>query len=148
MVRIEQELARLRGNESAQTAVLMCDLDHFKLINDGYGHALGDRVLQHFAAIVNRGLRKNDVVGRFGGEEFAIVLPDTRTEEACAFAHRLQQRIAQAPLREGGHHIVLTVSIGIAAMSNRDASAHAVLSRSDKALYRAKTNGRNRIEVD
>lgn len=141
----------LRRNQrlpGARAAVLMCDLDHFKAINDSYGHATGDLVLQHFASILRDGLRKNDTVGRVGGEEFAVVLPDADIHEATIFARRIQARLREAPLRDGERLIPITVSIGIARIHESDAGVEAALTRSDQALYRAKAGGRNRIELN
>lgn len=146
MSHIEAELTRIQRGNSQAAAVLMCDMDHFKSINDQWGHAVGDLALKHFAGILREQLRKSDLAGRVGGEEFAVVLGDTHRDEAISFALRIQQRLAQAPLREGEHLISLTVSIGIAAMGAADISVDAPLSRSDLALYRAKEGGRNRIE--
>lgn len=147
MAQMEQELARIRSLASTGTAVLMCDLDHFKAINDRYGHAVGDRVLKLFATILREELRKSDTVGRVGGEEFAVVLPGVGTTEASAFARRVQKRVARSPLRVGDEAILVTVSIGISVMKATDADAEASLFRSDGALYRAKAGGRNRIEI-
>ncbi|MEO6354551.1 MAG: diguanylate cyclase [Burkholderiaceae bacterium] len=147
MACMEQELARIQSVAGTCTAVLMCDLDHFKNINDGYGHAVGDQVLRHFATILRDELRKSDTVGRVGGEEFAVILSGVSTAEAHAFAQRVQKQIAAAPLFVDDTAIPVTVSIGIACMHETDASADASLSRSDSALYRAKNGGRNRIEV-
>lgn len=147
MGRMEEELARIKRIASTRTAILMCDLDHFKMINDSHGHAVGDLVLKHFAGILSAQLRNNDMVGRVGGEEFAVILSDVSINEADIFARRVQQQIADSPLLVDGRLIVITVSVGVAAMSVNDASADAVLSRSDLALYRAKENGRNRIEI-
>ena len=146
MTQIEAELARIQRSGRC-AAVLMCDLDYFKAINDRWGHAVGDQALRHFAAILRGQLRRSDMVGRVGGEEFAVVLGDADVAEAMAFARRLQQRVAEAPLQEGGQCIVLTLSIGIAIMSASENSVDAALSRSDMALYRAKESGRNRIET-
>lgn len=146
MVQVEAELARIRRGHDGPASVLMCDLDHFKSINDRWGHAVGDRALQHFAAILRGQLRKSDIAGRLGGEEFAVVLRGSDVAEAQAFARRVQQRMAAAPLVEGAEQIALTISIGIAALRADDASPEAPLSRSDRALYRAKAAGRNRIE--
>ncbi|MCC6074875.1 diguanylate cyclase [Pseudomonas sp. GCM10022188] len=147
MSQIEGELARIqRGGGSGGAAVLMCDLDHFKAINDQWGHAVGDLALKHFAAILREQLRKSDLAGRVGGEEFAVLLPDTGLDDASAFARRLQYHLAERPLAHDGAGIALSISVGIAALNATDASVDAALSRSDMALYRAKSAGRNRIE--
>lgn len=147
MIRMEEELARLQGGSGATAAVLMCDLDHFKLINDSHGHATGDLVLKNFAAILRDQLRKNDSVGRVGGEEFAVVLAGAGIAEASAFAQRVQKTLAEKPLVVSKANIAVTVSIGITIMLSHDADGNAALSRSDMALYRAKQGGRNRYEV-
>jgi diguanylate cyclase (GGDEF)-like protein len=148
MTQIEAELARIHRHNGKSAAVLMCDLDHFKNINDKWGHAIGDLTLKHFAEILRRQLRKTDFAGRVGGEEFAIVLHGADAAEALVFARRLQQRIADTPLLQGIQRIPLTVSIGIAIMQPDEPSVDSVLSCSDRALYRAKEGGRNRIECD
>jgi diguanylate cyclase (GGDEF)-like protein len=109
---------------------------------------MGDHALRHFAALLRKALQKNDLAGRIGGEEFAAVLPDADLAAAIRFAQRIQQDIMETALLEGEQRIVLTVSVGIALMHATDACADMSLSRSDKALYRAKTGGRNRIECD
>ncbi|WP_313701433.1 diguanylate cyclase [Achromobacter sp.] len=146
MSRIAAELARIKGHGGLGSAVLMCDLDHFKHINDTWGHAIGDGVLQHFASMLRTQLREIDLVGRIGGEEFAVVLPDTDIERAHVFARNVQRRIADTPYLSEGRHIPLTVSIGISALHTKDDDAELALSRSDRALYYAKQRGRNRIE--
>ena len=146
MTQIEAELARMQRSAGHCAAVLMCDLDHFKSINDQWGHATGDLALKHFAGILREQLRKSDMAGRVGGEEFAVVLSGADLTAAMAFARRVQQRLAQTPLLCGEQRIDMTLSIGIALMSAGDASVDAALSRSDLALYRAKESGRNRIE--
>ncbi|NMM37780.1 MAG: diguanylate cyclase [Glaciimonas sp.] len=147
MARMEEELARIQSIADTCTAVLMCDLDHFKVINDSYGHATGDLVLKHFANILCDALRKNDTVGRVGGEEFAIILSGVGVAEANIFAKRVQKRITETPLVVDDKTILVTVSIGIAVMNVTDAGSDASLSRCDMALYRAKERGRNRIEI-
>lgn len=146
MSKIEAELARIQRYSGKSAAVLMCDLDHFKAINDRWGHAVGDLTLKHFAAILQNQLRKTDFAGRVGGEEFAVVLNSVDAADALLFARRLQQRIADTPLLDGIQRIPLSISIGIAIMQSTDTSVDAALSRSDSALYRAKEGGRNRIE--
>ena len=146
-LRSEAELMRIRTADIKQAAVLMLDLDHFKVLNDRWGHALGDRALSHFAALLRAESRAGDIVGRIGGEEFAAVLPDATIDDAVAFARRVQRRIDEAPLVEGARQVAMTVSIGIDSLRATDVGAYQALSRCDKALYVAKERGRNRIEV-
>lgn len=146
MAQIETELAHIQGDEGKTAAILMCDLDHFKSINDKWGHAVGDQALLHFSSLLRAQLRKTDVAGRIGGEEFAIMLRSANAADAERFAMRLQQAIADCPLVAGGQRIALGVSVGITIMNQNDTAPHLPLSRSDKALYRAKVGGRNRIE--
>lgn len=146
LVQAQAELAHMQGNDGPAAALLMFDLDHFKSINDRWGHAVGDRALVHFSAILRGALRKSDIVGRVGGEEFAVVLVAADMNQAQSFARQVQQRLADAPLMEDDCSIALTTSIGIAAMIATDASVDIALSLSDIALYRAKAGGRNRIE--
>ncbi|WP_448679488.1 sensor domain-containing diguanylate cyclase [Pseudomonas nicosulfuronedens] len=143
---IEAELGRVQRSTTRHAAILMCDIDHFKAINDRWGHAVGDEALRHFACILGRDIRRVDFAGRMGGEEFAVVLGDADIAAAHVFAQRLQQQLQEQPLMQGGQRIPLSISIGIAALEANDTSAEAALSRSDSALYRAKQNGRNRIE--
>jgi diguanylate cyclase (GGDEF)-like protein/PAS domain S-box-containing protein len=148
MMRSEAELSRVRRADSRVASVLMFDLDNFKALNDRWGHEVGDRALSHFAALLRTEVRASDIVGRLGGEEFAMVLPDTGTDAAIALARRVQQRTSRTPfLLCGDEHIVLTVSIGVDTMRVTDVGAYQSLSRGDKAMYRAKERGRNRIEV-
>ncbi|MEC5159216.1 MULTISPECIES: sensor domain-containing diguanylate cyclase [unclassified Janthinobacterium] len=147
MARLDQEHARLRREIDSCAAVLMLDLDHFKTINDAHGHAVGDAVLRHLAALMFDGHRKVDTLGRIGGEEFAVLLPGTDLAAAGVFAERLRQRVADTPLVLADARIAVTVSIGVAAMSRLDTGYDAVLVRADKALYRAKGAGRNRVET-
>ena len=146
MNHIEAELARIQRS-GGSAAVLMCDIDHFKAINDRWGHAVGDRALRHFAGVLRDQLRRSDMAGRVGGEEFAVVLGEADQTAAAGFAYRLQRRLDEAPLlTEDGENIPLTVSIGVALMHGLDGCVDHALSRSDQALYRAKERGRNRVE--
>lgn len=134
--------------QRAQTAlpVLVIDLDHFKKINDTWGHQGGDDALRHFVTLAHRCLRKEDIMGRLGGEEFAIFLPDADSQGALALAERLCALVQTQPLVDGDRSIALTVSIGIALARTGDA-AQAALQRADTAMYIAKERGRNRVEV-
>ncbi len=127
-------------------SVLVFDLDHFKSINDRFGHGTGDAMLELFATVARATMRAGDVIGRLGGEEFAAVLPGSLTEAAIV-AERVRSAFAAAALAPGGNRVPATVSIGVACGSPR-ASLHLLMARADAALYRAKANGRNRIEWD
>lgn len=146
MARIEAELSRLRSDRRKPAAVIMVDLDHFKETNDQYGHASGDRVLRHFVKVLRTCLRSTDVAGRMGGEEFAIMLPGSDQLEAATFSKRLQARLESTPFLDGNACIAVSVSIGITIMAADDVTVEESLARSDRALYLAKGNGRNRIE--
>jgi len=148
MLQSEAALARVQRADSRGASVLMFDLDNFKALNDRWGHEVGDRALSHFAALLRAEVRASDIVGRVGGEEFAMVLPDTGTDASIALARRIQQRMSRSPLLCGDEQIALTVSIGVGTMRAADVGAYQSLSRADKAMYRAKELGRNRIELD
>jgi diguanylate cyclase (GGDEF)-like protein len=143
---LESHFAYLRRTNGLPAAILMFDLDHFKAINDRWGHAVGDEALRHFAGILQMELRSADMAGRLGGEEFAVLLTLADLEGACVVGQRIQRRLAAQLLACGHETIPLTVSIGVTELRMDDADTEVALSRSDQALYRAKKNGRNRIE--
>jgi diguanylate cyclase (GGDEF)-like protein/PAS domain S-box-containing protein len=125
-------------------ALAMLDLDHFKTINDTYGHALGDRVLAEVAAVMKSDARATDVIARYGGEEFMILMPDTSADEALIAAERLRRRVADHLVSGGPKPVRITVSIGIsAAAGGPGAQAERLLRQADEALYAAKQAGRN-----
>ncbi len=126
--------------------VLVMDLDHFKRVNDTWGHQCGDEVLRHFVLLANRCLRREDVLGRQGGEEFAIALPNAGYEGARTVAERLCAMLAAQPVPTGRGAIPITVSIGVTLSAPGD-TPEAVLQRADEAMYLAKKRGRNRVEV-
>ncbi len=128
-------------------AVMLLDLDHFKSINDRFGHAIGDRVLQLFAEVTGNCLRRADLFGRLGGEEFAAVLIDTTRERAVTIAEHIRTAFADATCEVDGRPVVATVSIGIVISYDAVLDISALLAQADHALYRAKGNGRNRIEI-
>jgi len=127
-------------------SISMIDIDHFKRINDSYGHTVGDEVLFQLANILQEGVRDPDTVGRYGGEEFLVVLPNTRLAEAAEQAARLCERIRDAKI-DIGEIIHLTVSIGVAEYRHGQENWQKFLSRADLALYDAKNAGRDRWAV-
>jgi diguanylate cyclase (GGDEF)-like protein len=129
-------------------ALLMLDVDHFKSINDRYGHAGGDIALKHLVAAVGNQTRRGDLLGRLGGEEFAILLPSIPPEEAERLAERLVAHVAGNPVTYGDMSIDMTVSIGLTVATATDRSIEQIIARADGALYRAKGGGRNRVVVD
>lgn len=141
----EQELARSRRYE-LPLMVLMLDLDHFKLVNDRYGHAAGDAVLQGYVQTVRGVLRESDLIGRIGGEEFAVLLPNTTFEGGQALAQRIVESVRASPVEVAGERIAYTVSIGAGCLSS-ETSFTALLNLADIALYRAKHSGRDRLEM-
>ncbi len=130
-----------------RAAVLLIDLDHFKTINDRFGHALGDRVLEIFAAATLDSVRGSDLIGRIGGEEFAAVLYDTTSDRAVAVAERIRQGFATAAQEVDGRPVCATVSIGVVHSDADVLDVPELLAQADQALDFAKENGRNRVEV-
>ena len=140
-------LSRATGRERPLT-VIMIDFDHFKRVNDQYGHDGGDDVLREFATRLRTKIRGMDVMCRYGGEEFAIVLPDTDLASAAAVAERIRDAVSEEPflLAGGKHQIAMTISIGIASLRLMGGdTVEALFARTDAALYEAKKKGRNRI---
>jgi len=138
---LEEEISRVERS-GARLSALMADLDHFKRVNDTYGHGAGDKVLQAFADILRRNTRPTDVLGRYGGEEFVVLMPNTARDQALISAERLRLTLAAtmiAPLTEP-----ITVSIGAVEFVSGE-SGEALLRRVDEALYEAKRSGRNRV---
>lgn len=144
------ELERTRRYARPQ-ACLMLDIDHFKTINDRYGHALGDKVLVAFAQTLKRGLRQEDMVARFGGEEFVVVLPEQSLSEALMTANRLKEQIAQMQIEQSAATapLSITVSVGVSVLQPSESTTlDELIMRADNALYRAKAGGRNRVESE
>ncbi|MFO7088415.1 diguanylate cyclase response regulator [Arthrospira platensis PCC 7345] len=119
-------------------SVLMIDIDHFKLINDNYGHNIGDKALKIMAAVTVNALRKVDIFGRFGGEEFVVFLPETKADEALVVAERIREAIATTPIYVDDQTIHITVSIGVTIYNSSEISLDGLLMEADKALYDAK----------
>lgn len=124
---------------------MMIDVDHFKKINDKFGHVAGDDVLCQLADIVRASIRGDDYFARFGGEEFCILLPDTTEAEAVIIAERLRHNYAQTPLRTDGITLMSSISIGVTDSSYTEPDLAALVAAADMAMYRAKHLGRNRV---
>jgi diguanylate cyclase (GGDEF)-like protein len=144
---LERQLARSRRDKEA-VSVIMADLDHFKRVNDTYGHPAGDEVLCQTARRMLSAVRNYDSVGRYGGEEFLVVLPDCDRDSAVALAERLRLCIGDQGMPVAGGRIPVTISLGVATGGKAQRyDANALVQAADQALYRAKRNGRNRVET-
>jgi diguanylate cyclase (GGDEF)-like protein len=141
----EEISASLRYNR--WMSVILADVDEFKSLNDLYGHLVGDRILQSVANLFRTNLRRRDKAGRFGGDEFLIVLPETRPKGAYQVAERIRKKIETLIKTELGLFTGVTVSLGVASCRTKDENPEKLLECADKALYRAKSLGRNRAEV-
>jgi diguanylate cyclase (GGDEF)-like protein len=141
-----RELARAR-HDNRPAAVVVLDVDHFKAVNDELGHAAGDAVLSDVAATISRTLRPQDTVGRWGGEEFVALLPGSTGEEAEPIAERIRDAVASTLERAGPGGAGITVSIGVADAALGGYDLDAVVDLADRAMYRAKRGGRNRVAV-
>jgi diguanylate cyclase (GGDEF)-like protein len=126
-------------------AALMCDLDHFKQINDQYGHGRGDDALAAVGAVLSATVRTSDFAGRYGGEEFLVLLPDTDTEGARRLAEKVRETIASIRISTVDRKI--TMSVGIAVLPDHALDADSLVRAADRALYLAKSSGRDRVEV-
>jgi diguanylate cyclase (GGDEF)-like protein len=147
---LEEALGRdliLAERHGHPVSVIMADIDHFKKVNDRYGHLAGDEILRGFAAILKRNARASDIYCRYGGEEFLLVFPQMPVEKAAARAEQLRRTIAAAPLRYGAIAIPITASFGVAGFPDNGRSSDSIVDAADKALYEAKNNGRNRVAL-
>ena len=141
----EVERARRHG---LNLSVALADIDHFKRVNDTYGHAAGDTVLHHVAQLLQSAVRSSDAVGRYGGEEFVIVLPETEAEDGQIVAEKLRRAVAQAPIKlPDGTELVVTLSIGVAGGAGSDLRLDTLAHDADAALYAAKSLGRDHVQV-
>jgi two-component system cell cycle response regulator len=131
--------------KSGPLACIMFDIDHFKAINDTYGHAAGDEILENLAASARKCLRRYDTLGRVGGEEFCVVCPETTTDDAATVAERIRRAIAGPKCAVNGTTVTVTVSLGVAERTPNHATPDALISAADAMLYRAKENGRNQV---
>jgi two-component system cell cycle response regulator len=141
------ELINLANRYKEDFSLSMLDIDHFKTVNDRYGHLTGDEVLAKIATLICRNVRDTDIVGRYGGEEFIIVLPKTNLSSSWVVAERLRSIIEKVEMKDSaGNVFTITVSQGLAGWE-RDEDAASLISRADEALYKAKGKGRNRVQI-
>ena len=142
--KLESEILEASRFGSA-LSILLCDLDHFKTVNDTYGHQAGDQVLQGYAHVLVRNVRDIDVVARYGGEEFIVLLPQIQHAEACAIAERMRLDISQQVFEGGSQSIAVTGSFGVASFPEDATTAPQLIRQADQRLYRAKEGGRNLV---
>jgi diguanylate cyclase (GGDEF)-like protein len=128
-------------------AILMIDVDHFKNCNDRYGHLVGDQILRHICNSIKENSRQVDLLGRFGGEEFILLLPQTKMEEAIFVAERIRQAIEQGMVKAYDETLKATISIGLSFFPDHGRTQEELIDKADQALYKAKQSGRNRIYV-
>lgn len=144
--RIRDELERYRRYKRPFSLILI-DVDHFKAVNDAYGHRAGDKCLKEIINRIKKGLRKCDFLARYGGEEFVIILPETAREGGFLLAERLRVMIEKTHFRHGGKKIPVTISLGATQVEDSDMTPESIFSRVDSAMYRAKSEGRNRVHL-
>lgn len=142
--RFQEELRRC-VSKGIKISLMMIDVDHFKSFNDHYGHLTGDHVLREIGRIIRENIREIDIAGRYGGEEFCVVLPDTNSEGALLAAERLRLSVEQSVIKAYDASLKITTSIGIATFPSDGQTADELFDKADAALYRAKNEGRNRI---
>lgn len=143
----ELEFQRAQRYES-RLGFVMIDIDNFKDFNDTFGHLLGDRILFEVSQILRESLRIHDIVGRYGGEEFALLMPETDLKGALVVAERYRKRVEEFVLLESNHELRVTISLGVAAIPHpKIQSVDDLIRLSDNALYKSKRNGRNRVEI-
>jgi eukaryotic-like serine/threonine-protein kinase len=142
----EKKYARALKNKSP-LSVLLVDIDHFKKFNDTYGHGVGDQVLRAAAQMMASALRESDIIGRYGGEEFSIILPDANNSAAVYVAERLLTKVSDVPIDTEAGKLSIQISIGIAGLSKETPTLHSLISLADQAMYIAKSAGRNRLAV-
>ena len=143
VAKIEYEQRRIDRNHS-EIGIILCDVDHFKQVNDNFGHEAGDRALVAIAKFFQSSVRNQDTVARWGGEEFLFILPDTSAEQATKFAHKLHQMMQGFSIEHDGNNIEVSVSMGIDAV-NSGTSLEQAISIADELLYKAKSSGRNQV---
>ena len=137
----------LAKREKHPLSIICIDIDHFKSINDNYGHNIGDEILKLVSSKMNKLIRKSDILARTGGEEFTILLNNTDKENAFILAEKLRTTIENSCYRDKEFEIQVTISLGISELQNDDEELDSIISRADKALYRAKNESRNKTVI-
>ena len=146
MGKATKEFSRAKRYNRALSLV-MIDVDHFKSINDNYGHATGDHVLTNVGHILGDSLRDSDILARIGGEEFVLLLPDTPKSNAEHVAERMRAQLASTTIKHEAQELNITASFGVAAICEEDDTLEQMLGRADVAMYEAKNNGRNQVKT-
>ncbi len=141
---LDKELTRSRRS-NVDLSILMVDIDFFKKINDQYGHLVGDLAIQYFAQIAKNMIRNEDTVGRLGGEEFLILLPNTAINEALSIAEKLRKTIENSCVEHDDRKIRFTISVGVAILDDQDMTSATLINNADQALYKSKESGRNQV---
>jgi diguanylate cyclase (GGDEF)-like protein len=141
---LDKEISRSR-RYGQPVSILMLDIDHFKNVNDTYGHQTGDAVMRRLADCFYEAVRENDMVGRYGGEEFLILLPDSNAQNGIQTAQRIRKMVRDLEIETSGENVTVTVSIGVSSYPQYGQDADAVICAADAALYQAKSNGRNQV---
>ncbi len=144
--KLNEEVGRARRYQHP-LSVVVCDLDDFKLVNDTFGHAVGDQTLNEFGALVTGSMRESDFIGRVGGEEFALALPYSDIGSAAQSAERLRSSLEQAEFVIDGNPVTLTISVGLSELRDEADTVSELMKRADDALYEAKTTGRNKVVI-
>ncbi len=144
--KLNEEVGRARRYEHP-LSVVVCDLDDFKLVNDTFGHAVGDQALNEFGALVSGSMRESDFIGRLGGEEFALALPYSDIGAAAQTAERLRSSLEQSEFVIDGNRVALTISVGLSELRDEADTVSELMKRADDALYEAKTTGRNKVVI-
>jgi diguanylate cyclase (GGDEF)-like protein len=141
---LEREIGRAQRYRR-DLSLIIFDIDHFKKINDTYGHLAGDHVLKHLALVIKSRIRREDILSRYGGEEFTIILPEIDRENASQFADKIRRLIEKAVFKFEDTEIPITISIGVAAYAPESGDVAEFIKVADDKLYQAKTQGRNRV---
>lgn len=146
MERLDEEFQRAKRS-GRRMSLIMLDVDHFKNINDAHGHLFGDYVLKTIASRIRDCLRRHDLVGRVGGEEFLVISPESGMDEAVIVAERIRKLVQSKTIGDARVEVSITLSAGVTEMTNKDINPDSLLSRADTALYMAKDQGRNRVAI-